>query len=136
MLPKFIARDHIGDKWFYDYDRGGWVQMGEEWAKPESEEHTFLEGMSQQLTATFIYKDDGSVKVIEHQSAPTGATSLPEGESEPQVTVASVGADLPKGITMITLDSPDRVVDVYNAIADAVGEPQMPPSAKPFKRRF
>lgn len=26
MLPKFIARDHIGDEWFYDFDRGGWVQ--------------------------------------------------------------------------------------------------------------
>lgn len=26
MLPKFIARDHIGDNWLFDYDRGGWVQ--------------------------------------------------------------------------------------------------------------
>jgi len=28
MLPKFIARGHIGDEWFLDFDRGGWVQMG------------------------------------------------------------------------------------------------------------
>lgn len=26
MLPKFIQRDHIGDEWFFDHDRGGWVQ--------------------------------------------------------------------------------------------------------------
>jgi len=27
MLPKFISRQHIGDEWFLDFDRGGWVQM-------------------------------------------------------------------------------------------------------------
>jgi len=27
MLPKFIARQHVGDEWFLDIDRGGWVQM-------------------------------------------------------------------------------------------------------------
>lgn len=26
MLPKFLQRDHVGDEWFFDYDRGGWVQ--------------------------------------------------------------------------------------------------------------
>src|SRR5882757_2616765 len=31
MLPKFIARSHVGDEWFFDFDRGGWVQMGNEW---------------------------------------------------------------------------------------------------------
>src|SRR6266478_4356236 len=31
MLPKFIARQHIGNEWFLDFDRGGWVQMGDEW---------------------------------------------------------------------------------------------------------
>ena len=34
MLPKFIQRQHVNDEWFFDYDRGGWVQMGEEWATP------------------------------------------------------------------------------------------------------
>ena|SRR5882762_7120998 len=63
MLPMFINRQHIGDEWFLDFDRGGWVQMGPEWA-------------------------------------------------------------LPEGVTMIVMDSPDRVVDVHNAIADAVGEPK------------
>lgn len=32
MLNKFIERKHIGDEWFLDFDRGGWVQMGLEWA--------------------------------------------------------------------------------------------------------
>lgn len=26
MLPKFIQREYVGDEWFFDYDRGGWVQ--------------------------------------------------------------------------------------------------------------
>src|SRR5712671_463931 len=37
MLPKFISRRHVGDEWFLDFDRGGWVQMGPEWAKAERE---------------------------------------------------------------------------------------------------
>jgi len=35
MLPKFISRQHVGDEWFLDFDRGGWVQMGPEWAQQE-----------------------------------------------------------------------------------------------------
>lgn len=31
MLPKFIGRGHVGDEWFFDFDRGGWVQQGLEW---------------------------------------------------------------------------------------------------------
>lgn len=34
MLPRFLERNHIGDEWFFDFDRGGWVQMGDEWAQP------------------------------------------------------------------------------------------------------
>jgi hypothetical protein len=26
MLPKFIARNAVGTEWFFDHDRGGWVQ--------------------------------------------------------------------------------------------------------------
>lgn len=33
MLPKFIQREHVGDEWFFDFDRGGWVQLGSEWAE-------------------------------------------------------------------------------------------------------
>lgn len=45
MLPKFLARGHVGDEWFFDYDRGGWVQMGPEWAQaPEPELPTPSEG--------------------------------------------------------------------------------------------
>lgn len=37
MLPKFIARDHIGDNWFFDHDRGGWVQGWKEEPEVASE---------------------------------------------------------------------------------------------------
>ncbi len=91
MLPKFIAQQHIGDEWFLDFDRGGWVQMGPAWAQQE-------------------------------------------------------------GVTMITLNHPDKVVDVHSAIADAVSEPitterldvvqfgrvlhERPPSPTHIKRRL
>jgi len=35
MLPKFIARQHVGDEWFLDFDRGGWVQGEAHWAEPK-----------------------------------------------------------------------------------------------------
>ena len=79
MLPKFIARQHVGDEWFLDFDRGGWVQGEAHWATP----------------------------------------------------------DLPEGVTMIIMDHPDRVADVHNAIADAVGEPHAElPRITHIKRRL
>ena len=79
MLPKFISRQHVGDEWFLDFDRGGWVQMGEEW--------------------------NGVEPII----GPVTFEPMPP---------------LPGGVTIIVMDHPDKVVDVHNAIADAVGEPE------------
>src|SRR6266852_1679599 len=78
MLPQFIAREHVGDEWFLDFDRGGWVQQGPEWAHPEE-------------TGSHLSGDPVD--------------------------------DLPEGVTMIVMDHPDKVADIHNAIADAVGEP-------------
>jgi hypothetical protein len=82
MLPRFLQRNHIGDEWFFDFDRGGWVQLGLEWAQQP---------------------------------------------------------ELPEGITMIVLDSPEKVIEVHNAIAEAVGEPEAriePPAKRHIPRRF
>src|SRR5882724_4244811 len=73
MLPMFINRQHIGDEWFLDFDHGGWVQMGPEFA---------------QLT----------------------------GLQEEQILMGF--HNLPEGVTMIVMDSPDKVVDVHNTIAN------------------
>ncbi len=35
MLHDFLERQHVGDEWFLDFDRGGWVQMDQPKAKPE-----------------------------------------------------------------------------------------------------
>ena len=80
MLPKFIHRKAIGTEWFLDYDRGGWVQMSEEYADPPP---------------------------------------------------------LPEGVTMIVMDNPEKVVEVHNTIAEAVGEPEaiQPAPARKLKRR-
>lgn len=95
MLPNFLARGHVGDEWFLDFDRGGWVQMGQEWSQHESaQEDTF--GYSPAMTALGI----------------------------------------PEGVTMIVLDHPDKVVDVHNAIADAVGEPEAKLTPKHIPRRL
>lgn len=76
MLPKFLQRGTVGTDWFYDYSRGGWVQMDYE---PE--------------------------------------------EMPP----------LPAGVQLVSLDNPEAV---YNAIADAVGEPRASVPAKRSWRRF
>ena len=68
MLPKFLMRKHVGDEWFFDFDRGGWVQ---------------------------------------------GAATIERFSLN----------DLPEGVIGIVMDSPEKVVDVDNAIAEAVGEP-------------
>src|SRR5258708_39053746 len=31
MLPKFIERKTVNTEWWFDYDRGGWVQMDPDW---------------------------------------------------------------------------------------------------------
>ncbi len=59
---------------------------------------------------------------------PTGeaALSKPEGETEP----------LPSGVTMLVIDDP---VELHNAIAEAVGEPEAiirQPDTHPFRRRM
>lgn len=72
MLPRFKQREAVNTEWFYDFDRGGWVQMGE----------------------------------------PTKHGPIP----------------LPKGVTMISLDEGPEAV--WNAIADAVGEPRSPERPK------
>lgn len=102
MLPKFISRSHVGDEWMFDFDRGGWVQQGPEWAQQEQ-----IEGL-----------DEG----------PTDVEGLEEAYGTGQLDLS----DLPEGITAIVLDHPDKVVDVHNVIAEAVGEP----SAKHIKRRL
>jgi len=38
MLPRFLQRQHVGDEWFFDYDRGGWVQGEAHYAEPKTYE--------------------------------------------------------------------------------------------------
>lgn len=126
MLSRFITRGHVGDEWFFDFDRGGWVQMGEEWKRQEPELTGFQE---EQILMGF------------HQPDMIAALKA-DGEKLRQLTGEDHGPyfpDLPEGVTMIVLDSPDKVVDVHNAIAEAVGEPEAylkPPSPTHMKRRF
>lgn len=66
MLPKFIQREHVGDEWFLDFDRGGWVQMGLEYAEPEPEEPEGLD------------EDDGEA-LQSPSPSPEPMPPLPEG---------------------------------------------------------
>jgi len=122
MLPKFLARNHVGDEWFFDFDRGGWVQLGEEWKQQEG---FAIEGLE-------------TDPAQEDQVFGTGP-AITQGALEPQLTGLQEEQILmgfhnpPEGVTMIVLDSPEKVVDVHNAIADAVGEP---PAPAKFPRRL
>ena len=100
MLPKFLHREHVGDEWMFDYDRGGWMQQGLEWAQES-----------------------------EGKSGPT-VEQLEEAYGTGQLDLST----LPEGITAIVLDSPDKVIEVHNAIAEAVGEPEA--TLRHIPRRF
>lgn len=147
MLHKFIGREHIGDEWFFDFDRGGWVQMGPEWAKPKDE------GISQNATSTFIYTTDEpplpitdiSLRVdAPQQGEPTGLQEeqILMGFHQPELTQQDWPSriiPLPEGVTVIVMDHPDDVVKVNNAIAEALGEPEAalkPPAPKHIPRRL
>lgn len=115
MLPKFLQREAIGTSWFYDYDRGGWVQMGDEWAQQEPLDELDIAEMPDG-----VEKDELTV-----------ATMI---ELPPDANVAEEFAkllsDLPEGVQILSLDDP---AVVHNAIAEAVGEP---PAPTHIKRRF
>jgi hypothetical protein len=50
MLPKFLHRQHVGDEWFFDFDRGGWVQG---WLAPSSEPEPLMPHSVADSTADF-----------------------------------------------------------------------------------
>ncbi len=91
MLPKFIQREHVGDNWMYDYDRGGWIQTdmvieelgGCTPSVPAREEATFLEGMSQSIKHTIIYHTDEPPLPITHVIL---NVSVPQVEPSPSPT--------------------------------------------------
>lgn len=113
MLPKFIQREHIGDEWFLDFDRGGWVQMGDEWAADEALQSP---SPSPEPDLTEAYSNILGEKVTHvHQGVPI----IERDELPP----------LPEGVTMVSLDEGPEAI--YNAIADAVGEPRTGPQEKP-----
>lgn len=45
MLPRFIARGAVNSFWFHDYDRNGWVSMGnaEDWSNVPTLEEALVE---------------------------------------------------------------------------------------------
>lgn len=65
MLPKFIQRQHIGDEWFFDFDRGGWVQQGMEWAEQGiSQDNREPPHGPEVKTADFDSADGGSIPPV------------------------------------------------------------------------
>lgn len=159
MLPKFIQREHIGDEWFLDFDRGGWVQMGDEWAKPEPETTFKMHGLCavcgqnegrmsesfQGVICDSCYTEWCDTKLDDGEAlqspSPSPEPDLTEAYSNilgEKVTHVHQGVPiierdelppLPEGVTMVSLDEGPEAI--YNAIADAVGEPRTGPEEKP-----
>lgn len=122
MLPKFIQRDHIGDNWFYDFDRGGWVQM--DLGEPEPKvTGAALPFQTDGVTHTVAYMTDGSIQqytTIEGEALPI--QPIPVTELAPRPALESV-----------QIFGMDDLLGIHNAIADAVGEPEarIKPSPSP-----
>lgn len=94
MLHKFLARNAVNTHWMYDHDRDGWVQTD------LGEEPAAL---------------DLSHPVNDTTPGAVPGTGGVAGDMTPP---------LPEGVTFIDLSQSNGVVDLHNAIADGVGEPE------------
>lgn len=108
MLHKFIRRNHIGDDFFYDFDRGGWVQM--DLSEPRY-------GIGPMMAAVPLIQAENRDK----------RTELSASEALP---IQPMPTSLPEGVQLLSLDDP---ATLHNAIANAVGEPEarIEPSPSP-----
>lgn len=117
MLPKFISRDYVGKDWFFDFDRGGWVHGGNVITELASEASA-VEGPDNQVSDEEIAFHEGYEELVPQASA--------LGERSEAVANAEGGAlEVPAGITILGMDD---LLGVHNAIANAVGEPQIEPA--------
>lgn len=119
MLPKFLARSAVGTAWFLDYDRNGWVQTDLGEALSESVYGPDFEFDNTQMAGGVIAGTTGEANHAGRMDIAGTAT-------------ASMA--LPEGVVMVPLGNPQTL---FNAIADAVGEPRSglgTPPAKPFRR--
>lgn len=145
MLPKFIQRSHIGDEWFFDFDRGGWVQGPSQPAASDESEGSFLteeelapaglgSDLAPQAPTTPAPQPSPSVMEMLEASVASEASAL--GVPEETYVVGPVTyapmPPLPAGVTIIGLDDPALL---HNAIADAVGEPSAKITPTPTIRR-
>jgi hypothetical protein len=119
MIPKFIAREAVNTEWFFDHDRGGWVQGEIEPAPqapttPAQETPFTLGGFPDWCIA------DGHCTTQEDCIL----NGCAKGHGTPP---------LPEGIQVFGMDD---VLGIHNAIADAVEEPEAKlPSRLPTIRR-
>ena len=79
MLPKFIERKTVGTDWWFDYDRGGWVQMGNgDGSVDLPKEDEYLKGIMEQegphsqavTTAGFDSAGGGSIPPVAARPLP------------------------------------------------------------------
>jgi len=86
MLPKFLERKTVDSNWWFDYDRGGWVQMSEEWATPADLHFRDVARLelqdrlrSQSISHTFTYTTEEPPLPITgvRLNVPAGNTDVP-----------------------------------------------------------
>lgn len=111
MLPRFLARGAVNTMWMHDFDRNGWVSQ-----ELEISYHKTLpdDATPEQVAEAFAGLSEAEA---EHRQ---------EQNTVPHSVEADVLGTLPDGIQMFDL-SKTSPVDLFNAIADAVGEPRHQP---------
>jgi hypothetical protein len=121
MLHDFLERQHIGDEWFLDYDRGGWVQMGPEHAQQEDTTDIMIE-LADNPPEGVTALDREMTKALEA-----------DGEKLRQLTGEDHGPwDLPEEATLTySTDEPPLEITHVELFVDA---PQ--PAPKHIKRRL
>lgn len=84
MLPYFIAREAVNSTWWYDYDRGGWVQMEDE-TEPHSTTVSAPDFESEDIGSNPVGVATTQHSSVAEQSAHNGSGegSIPSAATKP-----------------------------------------------------
>lgn len=127
MLPRFIDKSATRGQWFLDFDRDHWVRaVGEVEFESDIAPEGAQAGSIANVTATEI---DERMAQLKGPNNPVAEYLVDQTFEQLQKSAAT------HGFTMLDLAATSPA-ELYNTIADAVGEPQLRPAPKSDLRRI
>lgn len=142
MLLKFIARNAVDTEWFWDHDRGGWIQGWKEEPKVKSlRELMTTDALAIEMLAKDITPSLASAALpIQPEPEPSltilTEVRLPDDATPDQVAEAFGNLLAPEGLGQASDPQPLRFdKDYSNSIGRSPGNMALGPSPSPTIRR-